>query len=389
MEQHSTDEQLRKYVRELYVWSGDAFAGEPITSFLLKMWLYFTGGLWENAMRQVFRNDSRVEAQIASLKSSLTPMPTWSSQRFEQYGWFRILMLFSPKFQLDPHHHGYMILKRRAGPHAQRYYRMVKHLKEKHSTKVAEHATAFYLLEHMNRSNSERMLMDPDVRQHLGMDYLEVQKDLIPFINGERELLQKEEENENEISSVLPLLEAQCEIFKPIMSELGLEINGERPLSASPLKKPKQQYLKELKDQHLPEWQKWRKSVNNQQLPRNFSFVGENVDPHTLKKDSLILHKAHVLQEIEVMKRCQIDSRQQAIRTRDCIKSLATARSTLIQNLNWPLYYESFSSTKDDITHYVVPRLEQLSQIELDQVQELVEKHISVFSNFQLTSSKK
>lgn len=386
MEHHSTDEQLRKYVRELYVWSGDAFAGEPITSFLLKMWLYFSGGPWENAIRQVFRDDTRIEAQIASLKSPLTPMPTWSTQTFEQYGWFRLLMLFSPKFQLDPHRHGYVILKRRSGPHAKRYYRMVKHLKEKHP-KVAGHATALYLLEHMNRSDSERMLMTPEVRQSLGMDYMEVQKELIPFINGEREQLQEEKDGA-EISSILPLLEAKCDVFRPIMRELGLELNGDRPINASPLKKPKQQYLKELKEQHLPEWQKWRKSVDHQRLPRDFSFVGENVDPHTLNKDRIIQHRARVLQEIETMKRCQIDSRQKAIRTRDSIKSLATARSTLIQNLDWPLYYESFSAAKD-VTHYVVPRLEQQSQYELDQIQETVEKHISVLSNFQLTSSKK
>lgn len=368
-----TDAELMQKVSEFSRLGGDVFYYEPWAKLALKYAIFmgnWQGYVWQDLMRDVFRDDPRVATQIARLEQ----IDRSTVPNLMPHQWLRLFSLLQPRYTL---HQGTIILSKKPKGKAERYCAFEAKMQALGQQK---NSFSLFLLAHMKQSAAEELLMRDDSFKRFDVDYLTMQHKILPELQAFR--------NTTEGASELPkLLSLTTVDFSRLAPEIQAEYTRKVDITVSPVKVTKAQLQKEI-GYLVPKHKAVLAQAHEERNPELVADAGLlaaklNSNFGAWSKTELIRTQKVMREQIDTLREIRMPEEQLLAREKQAVQALQRNAQDLIRTLNFPAYYESKPAS--DPVGKRQPDVSHLDARELQSYRSILESDIEILKRFQLS----
>ena len=372
-----SDAELMEKLVEFARLGGDVFRNDSYQSIALKYAIYKGAWYadyfsWETLMRDVFRNDSRISAQIERLKKlDYNAVPNLLPSE-----WLRLFALLQPRYMLT--HAGVLVVAKKKKGEVKTYAQFRSALD---SIGQAENSLALFVIGHLERGKAAELLMHESSFRKFDVDYLKMQREVLPAITT----LQGSLEGSGELATLL----GNCQMdFSKLAPAIRSQYERKIDYTVSPVKITKnmlQQSIRTLLPNHATTLAVADTSLNAalvQSASALSSTTHANLD--SLSKQDLIRTETVLKEQIEDLAKIRLSAQAMLERQKEDVRNLQLQRQQLLAKVDFPRYYKEQRS--GDPAAKATPNIANFSPRELYAYRHELESDLAVFQRFQVAN---
>lgn len=367
-------------VKQFSMLGGKSFRSENPHRLVLKFVIFrFFPTEWQHMFTCCFPTDKRIAKQIAALSCiARDKLP-----RLDDIQWFFVLNSLSYQHGVDPSSMQLTIHKQPRPHQVPHYHRFNEEMKSI-SASLAPHRDNLFLLQMADSGYARGILYEDAVMTRLGVDYIAMQRKIMPKLADGRE--NDRTEKLNELASILQF--ARFDLSKLDMAALEKSGTVQSASINDTTSTVRKRVYGERLEALIGERDELMETMDEQKLRDNFH---EGIKDKLAWRPSAKLTKAETAdacnameQALLVLKEVQmedIDKHRQTLRK---IEALSRERAQLLRTARQGQLY---TEGKSEVIEWKVPTTRNMRYTDAVTVVSKIESHIGQLKNYQVAAN--
>lgn len=371
-----TDQELMEKLEEFRRIGGDVFWYESYQVLALKYSIYKTswgrGFIWQDLMRDVFRNDGRLAAQIERLEK----IDWYKVPDMQTSEWLRLFALLQPKYVVM--HGGALVVAKK---HKGTVNSFADFRTNMESIGQGKNAFPLFMIGHMEQSKAEQLLMHKISFERFGVEYLDMQRKVLPELSKLRAQI-------SEHKDLALLLTYSAVDLNRLAPEIRAQYEHKVDYNVSPQKITKRM-LQESVSKLLVLHSQVLVQADAERNPELVSSATElastmSAEVATLSKNNLIRTENKLKLQIQGLEAIRLPHAKIVEKEKDIVRQLQAERQKLIRTMDMPRYYKDQPS--GDPAGKATPKIDHYSPHQLRAYKRDLEKDLELFRTYQIAN---